>query len=122
SAIVLFLICAVMFFKSPILETFEDIIEHLVEKSWLWKKSNPKYLNFITKHKGYSICEVYLSEDSDLIGKSIVESKLSSIEIKVLSIDQGHELINFPTPKYVFQEHDKLMVYGNTKNIRHTFH
>ena len=122
SAIVLFLICAVMFFKSPILETLEDIIEHIVEKSTLWKKSNPKYLNFITKHKGYSICEVYLSENSDLIGKSIVESKLSSIEIKVLSIDQGHELINFPTPDYIFEEHDKLMVYGNTKNIRHKFH
>lgn len=122
SAIILFVICAVLFFKSPILEVLEDLIEHLVEKSYLWRKSNPKYLNFITKHRGYSICEVYLEESCDLIGKSIKESKLSSIEIKVLSIDQGYEIINFPKPDYIFQENDKLMVYGNTKNIKNKFY
>lgn len=122
SAIILFVICAVLFFKSPILEVLEDLIEHLVEKSYLWRQSNPKYLNFITKHRGYSICEVYLEASCDLIGKSIKESKLSSIEIKVLSIDQGYEIINFPKPDYIFQESDKLMVYGNTKNIKNKFY
>lgn len=121
-AITIFIVCAIMFFKSSLLEKIEDIIEHIVENSLLWKKVNSRYLNFITKHKGYSICEVYLSEKSDIVGVSIAESKLSFIEIKVLSIDQGHELINFPKPDYIFRANDKLTVYGNTHSIRHKFH
>lgn len=121
-AITIFIVFTIMFFKSSLLEKIEDIIEHIVENSSLWKKVNSRYLNFITKHKGYSICEVYLSENSDLIGKSINESNLSFIEIKVLSIDQGHELINFPKLDYIFRANDKLTVYGNTHNIKHKFH
>jgi len=121
-AITIFIVCAIMFFKSSLLEKIEDIIEHIVENSLLWKKINSRYLNFITKHKGYSICEVYLSENSDIIGVSIEESKLSFIEIKVLNIDQGHELINFPKPDYIFRANDKLTVYGNTHSIKHKFH
>lgn len=121
-AIIIFIVCAIMFFKSSLLEKIEDIIEHIVENSLLWKKVNSRYLNFITKHKGYSICEVHLSENSDIIGMSIEESKLSFIEIKVLSIDQGHELINFPKLDYIFRVNDKLTVYGNTHSIKHKFH
>jgi Trk K+ transport system NAD-binding subunit len=65
---------------------------------------------------------VYLSKNSDIIGISIKESKLSFIEIKVLSIDQGHELINFPKSDYIFRANDKLTLYGNTHNIKHKFH
>ncbi len=119
--IIIFIVCAIMFFKSSLLEKIEDIIEHIVEKSLLWKKINSRYLNFITKHKGYSICEVYLSKNSDIIGISIKESKLSFIEIKVLSIDQGHELINFPKSDYIFRANDKLTLYGNIHNIKHKF-
>ncbi|MGL6108223.1 TrkA C-terminal domain-containing protein [Romboutsia sp.] len=120
--IVVFIVLAVIFIKSSLLERIESIIEHLVERSSLWRKTNSRYLSFITKHKGYSIGEVYLSENSDLIGKSIKDSGLNYIEIKVLNVDQGHEFINFPSANYIFQENDKLTVYGNTNNIKHKFH
>lgn len=122
AAIIMFILLAVIFLKSPLLESIENIIENIVEKSSLWRKSNSRYLSFITRYKGYSICEVYISENSDLIGISIKESELTSIEIKVLNVDQGHKLINFPTPDYIFQENDKLTVYGNSHSIRHKFH
>ncbi|MGL5347020.1 MAG: TrkA C-terminal domain-containing protein [Peptostreptococcaceae bacterium] len=120
-ALLVFILLAAFFFKSPLLESIESIIVYLIEKSSIWKKMNSKYLNFITKYKGYSICEVYISENSDLIGVSIKECRLSDIEIKVLNIDQGHELINYPTPDYIFKPYDKLTVYGNTHNIKHKF-
>ncbi|MGL5316377.1 MAG: TrkA C-terminal domain-containing protein [Peptostreptococcaceae bacterium] len=119
--IIIFILIAILFYKSSLLESIENNIGHIVEKSTMWRKSNSRYLNFITKNKGYSICEVSLCEDCDLIGKSIKDSGLHSIEIKVLSVDQGHELINFPRADYIFQEHDKLTVYGNTHNIKDKF-
>ncbi|MGL5329917.1 MAG: TrkA C-terminal domain-containing protein [Peptostreptococcaceae bacterium] len=119
--LLVFITLATMFLKSPMLDFVENIIEHIIENSSLWKKINTRYLNFITKHKGYSICEVYLSENHELIGVSIKESKLTDIEIKVLSVDQGHDFINFPYPEYVFEENDKLTVYGNTHNIKMKF-
>lgn len=122
AAILIFIILAVIFLKSQLLESIENIIEHIVEESRLWRKLNSRYINFITKHKGYCICEVYLSENCDLIGSSIRDSNLLNIEIKVLSIDQGHELINFPMPDYIFRDNDKLTVYGNLHNIKHKFH
>ena len=119
--ILFFILAAIIVFKSSLLDNIENIIEYVVEHSHLWKKLNSGYVNFITKNKGYSICEVYISESSDLVGVSIKECKLSYIEIKVLSVDQGHELINFPKPSYVFQANDKLTVYGNTHNIKVKF-
>ncbi len=119
--IIMFILFAILFLKSPLLESFENIIGHIIEKSFIWKSTNKKYLNFITKHKGYSVCEVYIKENNNLIGKSILESNLSSIEIMVLSIDKGNETINFPKPSYIFTEDDKLTVYGNTHNIKHKF-
>lgn len=80
AAILIFIIFAVIFLKSQLLESIENIIE----ESRLWRKLNLRYINFITKHKGYCICEVYLSENCDLIGSSIRDSNLLNIEIKVL--------------------------------------
>lgn len=120
-AIVISIVSIVIFLKSSLLESIERVIEHLVEKSALWKKTNSRYLSFITKHKGYSIGEVYLCENSDLIGKSIIDSGLNYIEIKVLNVDKGYEFINFPSADYVFQENDKLTVYGNSNNIKQKF-
>lgn len=121
SALLIFLVCTIMFFKSSLLDKIESIFAYIIENSSAWKKTNKRYLNFITKHKGYSICEVYLSGNSDLIGLSMIESGLTNIEVKVLCVDKGHELISFPKANYIFQENDKLTIYGNTENIKHKF-
>ena len=111
----------VFVFKSSVIDFIESIVEYIVKKNKFWKEFNSKYLNFLTKHRGYGICEVYLSQNSDLIGVSIKECKLTQIEIKILSIDQGDEFVSFPVPEYVFSQNDKLTVYGNINNIRERF-
>lgn len=115
--LVIFLIFATIFLKSSLMSNIEHVIENSVEHSRLWKRFNRKYFNIITKHKGYGICEIHLNESSYLIGKAIKESGLRSKEIEVLSIDKGNDLINFPCESYVFEEDDKITVYGNIKNI-----
>ena len=77
-------------------------------------------VNISTK-KGYGIFDIYLSGSSDLIGKTILESKLKDQEIQVLNIDKGDKLINFPSIDYVFSKTDKITVYGNVKNINKLF-
>lgn len=112
-----FIVLVTMFLKSSLMAHIEHNVENIVEHSKLWKKFNTKYLNIITKHKGYGICEVHLNENSYLIGKTIRSSKLKDKEIQVLSIDKGNTLINFPSPEYIFEQDDKVVAYGNIKNI-----
>lgn len=119
--LVILILIIIFFLKSSLLDVIENIIEYIVKKTKLWNIFNAKYINFITKHKGYGICEVYISQNSDLIGVSIKECKLTKIEIKILSIDQGDEFISFPIPDYQFKGNDKLTVYGNIQNIRKRF-
>lgn len=52
AAILIFIILAVIFLKSQLFESIENIIERIVEESRLWTKLNSRYINFITKHKG----------------------------------------------------------------------
>lgn len=114
---VVFIVLVTIFLKSSLMGHIEYIVENIVEHSKIWKRFNSEYLNIITKHKGYGICEIHLNENSDLIGRDIRRSRLKDKEIQVLSIDKGYILINFPNPDYVFEVDDKIIVYGNIKNI-----
>ncbi|MGL5328718.1 MAG: hypothetical protein ACRDD7_05570, partial [Peptostreptococcaceae bacterium] len=47
--IIVFIVLVVIFIKSSLLEAIENIIEHIIENSKIWKKINSRYINFITK-------------------------------------------------------------------------
>lgn len=119
--IALFIVFVLFFHKSSLLEKLENKIEKFIVKSNLWDKINSKHLTLVTKTKGFGVYEIYLSNKAKLIGKSIRESGLKSLEIEVLNIDKGDEFVNFPSPDYVFEVCDKITVYGNLKNIKNTF-
>lgn len=113
----------VVFFvhKSTLLEKIESKIEGKVLKSKIWEKLNTKHLTLITNTKGYGIYEIYLSKESSLVGKTIIDSGLKDLEIEVLNIDKGDIFVKFPTPDYIFEVYDNITVYGNLKNIRNEF-
>lgn len=121
---VLLILFAWLLFKTirgSILVSIESFLERLIEHTGLWVKLNKKDINFVTKSRGYGVCEVYLSSNSNLVGVSLLESNLKSKEIQVLRIDKGDTIINFPNPSYVFDIMDKITVYGNINSIRTTF-
>lgn len=121
AVIIFFLVVVIFIHKSTLLEKLESEIEGKVVKSKIWGKLNTKHLTLITNTKGYGIYEIYLSKDSKLIGKSIMNSGLKDLEIEVLNIDKGDVFIKFPTPDYIFEMYDNITVYGNIRNIRNEF-
>ncbi|AMN31250.1 potassium transporter TrkA [Clostridium perfringens] len=100
-----------------ILETLEVKLESNISNSKFWNNINDKYSGLIFRSKGYGLYEIYISNKSVLIGKSILDSNLKENEIQVLNIDKGDKVINFPTPQYIFEYKDKITVYGNIKKI-----
>ncbi|HAT4246451.1 TPA: potassium transporter TrkA [Clostridium perfringens] len=121
AVIVLFIVFVLFFHKSSLLEKFENKIEKFIVQSKIWDKINSKHLTLITNTKGFGVYEIYLSNKTTLIGKSIRDSDLKENEIEVLNIDKGDKFVNFPTPDYIFEICDKVTVYGNVKNIKAMF-
>ncbi|MGG5460638.1 TrkA C-terminal domain-containing protein [Clostridium sp. B9] len=119
--IILFVIFVMFFHKSSLLEKVENKIEKFIVQSKIWDKINSKHLTLVTKTKGFGVYEIYLSNKTMLIGKSIRDSGLKALEIEVLNIDKGDKFVNFPSPDYMFEVCDKITVYGNIKNIKSTF-
>lgn len=121
--VIAFFIIVYFIMRSSLLDKVEYFIEKVVSKSKRWNEAilnNPIDARLHHK-KGYGIYEIFIGKDSKFIGKSIIESNLKSLEIQVLSIDKGDELINFPTPDSIFELADRITIYGNVKNINHTF-
>ncbi|MGL4849347.1 MAG: TrkA C-terminal domain-containing protein [Clostridium sp.] len=121
AVIILFIFVAFFFHKLSLLEKVENRIEDKIVKSKLWKRLNIKKATLISSTRGYGIYEVYIGEESRLVGKDILNSGLSSLEIEILNIDKGEEFIKFPLADYIFTSGDKVTVYGNLKNIRSEF-
>lgn len=119
--VIFFVFVAFFFHKLSLLEKVENKIEAKIIKSRLWKRINTKKSNLLTSSNGYGIYEVYISKDSRLIGKTIMNSELKDLEIDVLNIDKGDRFIKFPSADYKFEVFDKVTVYGNLKNIRSEF-
>lgn len=116
---ILIIIIVIKFRK--LIDLMESKIEDVIRKNDAWIKFN-KYTNqLICRRKGYGIMEIYLPEDSFLVGETILSANLSKLEIQILNIDKGDKFINFPNIEYKFEHKDKLTVYGNIKNIQKLF-
>lgn len=122
-AVLTFAIIVYFVMRSSLVDRFEMFIEELILKSKRWNKMISKTPINIHLHerKGYGIYEIYIGRHSQFLGKTIIESNLKDIEIQVLSIDRGDQLINFPSPDCTFEFTDRLTVYGNIKSINNTF-
>lgn len=102
-------------------DKIEHSIEKLILKSKRWENIHQNSLTNILQKKGYGIYEIYIGKNNFLVGKSIIESGLKSFEIQILNIDQGDQLMHFPSPHYIFQVTDRITVYGNIDNIHNKF-
>lgn len=103
------------------IDQIEEKIENIIRKNNRWTKFNKVSNQIVFRNKGYGIVEIYLHEKVFLVGKSLLEANLPEWEIKILSIDKGDILIHYPKPSYVFEDQDRVIVYGNLENIQKVF-
>lgn len=75
-----------------------------------------KVYDYIELDSEYSIFE--LAVPNKWIGKTIMEANPRAVyEINILTIKKGNKIMPTPTPSTVFEDGDKMVVFGNTEKI-----
>ncbi|MDE6505501.1 MAG: TrkA family potassium uptake protein [Clostridia bacterium] len=80
------------------------------------KLNSQKVYDYIELDSEYSIFE--LAVPNKWIGKTIMEANPRAVyEINILTIKKGNKIMPTPTPSTVFEDGDKMVVFGNTEKI-----
>ena len=78
------------------------------------KLNSQKVYDYIELDSEYSIFE--LAVPNKWIGKTIMEANPRAVyEINILTIKKGNKIMPTPTPSTVFEDGDKMVVFGNTE-------
>ena len=72
----------------------------------------------LTVSKGYGVTEIYVPEGSNFVGTTIRETKLSEMDINVLTLYRGNKVIPNPRSDRVLEPDDKLLCFGKLESMR----
>ncbi|WP_083273753.1 cation:proton antiporter regulatory subunit [Geosporobacter ferrireducens] len=101
-----------------ILRRIERYIEKQLKKK-MDRNNKRRTVEEVLKLNGeYGVAEFIIEDSSGLVGTVLEESDLKRRYIQVLNIDRGSHIIHFPNSKFVFQQGDKVVVYGQLENIK----
>lgn len=85
-------------------------------------KNNNKHLwKLISRSHGFGIYNILVDEECKIIGKTLLESKLSEKEIILLNVDRGDDFFSFPKADFILKEQDNIVIYGKVENIKKIF-
>lgn len=104
-----------------IISTVERLIKGYLFNRIFKNQARKNIYTLIKRDGDYGIYSVLIEEDSELNGKTLIESNLKQREIQVLNIDKGSKTIQFPTAEYLIEKNDTLLIYGKRDNIREIF-
>lgn len=68
--------------------------------------------------KGYGVTEIYIPEESEYVGKTIIESGLNEKEINVLTLHREGKVIPNPKPTRVLEKDDRLLCFGKLESMK----
>jgi hypothetical protein len=66
---------------------------------------------------GYGVVSILIGSGSRLAGIALGESGFAERNVLVLSVERNERLIPFPKPDMIIETHDRLVCYGELKNI-----
>lgn len=119
--IVIFIVALVVVFyllRHPkIVQCLDNFIEKIIIKNQNKAMSKRTFWTLVKRKHGYGIYNIFIDENSFLVGKSILGSNLRENEILILNIDKGNEFISFPRAEHIIEISDNLTVYGKIENI-----
>jgi len=73
----------------------------------------------LTVSKGYGVAELYIPENSELVGETIEGSGLRESDINVLNLTRGVKVISNPKSSRELEPGDRLLCYGKLEAMRH---
>lgn len=71
--------------------------------------------------EGYGLIKVFVTEESSLIGHTLLESNTPENDFWVVGIERGKEWISLPKSREKIVENDRLIVYGNIDQLKSIF-
>lgn len=72
----------------------------------------------LTVSRGYGVSEVFVPEDSKLVGLTIKEAQLAEKDINILTLYRGHTTIPNPRSTRTLEPGDKFLCYGKLESMR----
>ncbi len=104
--------------KKWMIRRLEAFIEKQILKGMDKTKKYRTVEEVLKLNDEYGVVEIVIEEKSRLIGKTLKDATLTEKHIQVLNVDRGSHIIHFPSVNYKFKQGDKVIVYGQLKNIR----
>lgn len=100
-----------------VIRALDKRIEKTLEKRQLLirKKTVEEVLRLGTS---YGIAEVWIKDDSDLLGLTLGQAELTERNILVLAIEREGQFIHMPRSYDRIEEGDTLLVYGDLESLR----
>jgi len=105
-----------MFIRSKFAIKFTQSLRSKIIKRTLVKKVTFEELLVATG--GYGISNIEICENSPVLDKTILESGLRKLDITILVVERGREVIPNPSPSTNILLGDKLICFGKLDNIR----
>jgi hypothetical protein len=105
-------------FKSKFIGAFfHRIVERQIKKRKAFRKVALEEVLTFDEHLG--VCEFLISEHSRLAGKRLSETAFKDAGFMVLAIARPDGVVYVPKGLDTIQKGDRLIVFGNTKNMKH---
>jgi len=71
--------------------------------------------------EGYGLVKIFVTEDSPLIGHTLLEANTPDNNFWVVGIERAKDWISLPRSREKIQEKDRLIVYGNVEHLKTAF-
>ena len=113
--LVVLLITRLRFLK----RVFDKLIEDIADR--YLNRTGENKIHTLGHFNGNILAELTVLHSLPVLKKTLAESKLKDDNIQILNIEHNGEHISNPTGTDVINIEDKILVYGNEKNIRQIF-
>jgi hypothetical protein len=105
--------------KENLVEKWERYVERKLVKSPSFEEGSTEELLHFTD--GYGMVKGIIPKRSSLVGKSLIEAKLTMKGILVLGIERSGNWLPIPKPNETIEVDDRLVVYGSLDILHELF-
>ena len=104
---------------TPFGRRWENFIENRFVKSQVFEEATTEDLLHLME--GYGLLQITITQDSNFVGKSLLEANTSGNEFWVVGIGRGKNWISLPKSRETIKYGDRLVAYGELKSLKRLF-
>lgn len=98
---------------------WQKFVEKRIAQSRSLEESTSEDLLHITE--GYGLLRIFITKDSPLVGRSLIEANTPENAFWVVGIERGKDWVSLPRSRETIKGGDKLIVYGELHHLKQVF-